>query len=92
MPLTSLLQCVHDAPHDCLTRIELHAGAAEEGDVREAEMLAAAVAERRAHRGESGVACELTVHAGRDHNLVKEMRDAGELHALLRRFARAAEV
>ena len=31
--------------------------------------------------------CELTVHEGRDHNLVTDMRDAGELDALLRRIA-----
>ena len=34
-----------------------------------------------------GLACSLTVHPGRDHNLVKEMRDLGELQALLQRVA-----
>ena len=55
-------------------------------------MLQAAVDGRRCSSsgggvGGGGVACALTVHDGRDHNLVKEMRDEGELHELLRRVA-----
>ena len=61
-------------------------------------MLTSAVDERRqryghgeeltASVGSNGeVSCELTVHPARDHNLVKEMRDEGELHALLQRVA-----
>jgi hypothetical protein len=85
VPYPSLAECVEAAPATCTTAIELHAGSTEAGDVYEAEMLAAAVA--ASHAAGGGVSCRLTVHEGRDHNLVKEMRDEGELHALLRRVA-----
>ena len=92
IPLTSLIECVASAPDSCNTLVEMHVGRLEEGDVREAKMLQAAVDGRRCSSsggggGGGGVACALTVHDGRDHNLVKEMRDDGELHELLRRVA-----
>jgi len=88
-PLTSLAECVEAAPCGCTTAIEVHAGATEDGDVREAQLLVQAVDERRRRLGggEGELSCALTLHDGRDHNLVKEMRDAGELHDLLRRVA-----
>ena len=83
VPLPSLDDCVRDASPSCSTSIELHAGSLEVGDVAEAMLLVDAVEAR----SRSGLSCTLTVHEGRDHNLVKEMRDEGELHSLLRRVA-----
>ena len=102
VPTPSLVECALAAPSHCRTAIELHAGTADPGDVYEALLLEAAVAQRR-HTGagsttmnaadtadtaaDAAVSCVLNVHEGRDHNLVKEMRDAGELHELLQRIA-----
>lgn len=77
---TSLVDVVRVAPAACRTQIEVHVGALDRDDVREAHLLRDAVQER-AHCGPS---LSLTVHRGREHNLVVAMRDAGELHARLR--------
>ena len=69
-------------PQGSATRIVLHCGDADPGDVAEAWTLEAAVREAAALRP-TGVACSVTVHAARDHNLVVDMRDSGELHELL---------
>ena len=55
--------------------IELHMGSLETGDVAEAHMLAAAL---------PAGAVDVVEHAGRGHNLVTDMRNSGELDALLR--------
>lgn len=55
--------------------IEVHVGSLEAGDVAEAQMLAAAL---------PAGAVDVIEHAGRGHNLVTDMRDSGELDALLR--------
>ncbi len=87
VPTPSLLECVEAAPRGCRTAIELHAGTAAPGDLYEAWRLAGAVEARAAAEPGVEVSCTLTVHEERDHNLVKEMRDAGELHELLQRVA-----
>ena len=62
--------------------IELHVGASDEGDVLEAHLFRDAV-EESAGGAPTGLRCFLKVHDGRDHNLVVDMRDSGELHQLL---------
>ena len=37
----------------------------------------------QSREGGVGVSCRVKVHQARDHNLVVEMRDSGELHELL---------
>ena len=81
--MPSLAECVAGCPAGARAAIEVHVGAAEPGDVAEAEMLRAAVAARP----DAGVSCHVHVHAGRDHNLATAMRDTGELHELLQRHA-----
>ena len=79
------------------TAIDVHVGALDAGDVAEAERLRAAVEAHSHPRAESSAArgvgvggggrrlsCNVHVHAGGDHNLVKGMRDAGELERLIR--------
>lgn len=92
-PLTSLVEAVEAAArdgHSCA--IDLHAGSAEVGDVYEAQLLSEAC-ERAQQRAATATAsgraptCKLTVHEGRDHNLVTEMRNEGALDALLARVA-----
>ncbi|KAL1519272.1 hypothetical protein AB1Y20_022801 [Prymnesium parvum] len=91
LELKPLTDCVRDAPAGCRTQIEVHVGGDEPGDVAEAEMLRAAVEQRRAARKRQGAAAEggvgivVHTHAARDHNLVVDMRNSGELHALLTR-------
>lgn len=66
------------------TAIEVHCGDADPGDVAEARTLAAAVESvSQSREGGVGVSCRVKVHQARDHNLVVEMRDSGELHELL---------
>ena len=77
---SSLADVVRTAPSSTTTAIELHVGAAEPGDMREAEVLHAAVLAR----GRAGVSMSTHVHANRDHNLVVHLRDSGELHEMLR--------
>ena len=97
--LTSLVDAANRAPLSCRTRIELHVGATDAGDVFEAEMLVDAVAGRRGSKGSKGgggggggggsggsaqrMHATLRVHPNRDHNLVVGLRDSGELHAML---------
>lgn len=72
--------------------IEIHCGDADPGDVAEARTLEAVVSQLsqgvEAAAGGGGVGfgvtCAVKVHEARDHNLVVEMRDSGELHDLLR--------
>lgn len=66
--------------------VELHVGALDEGDVQEAALLKRAVDNMAAVRATEGLSCTVKVHEGRDHNLVVEMRDSGELHELLCRL------
>ena len=84
------------------TTIELHVGDADPGDVHEARVLQEAIAAYESaaapHRGSGDqrgppprLACDVTVHAARDHNLVVDMRDTGELHELLCRFVAEGE-
>ena len=69
------------------TRIEVHVGAAEAGDVHEAELLIGAVNGRRrtggGTDGDGGLCAMMQVHPNRDHNLVVALRDSGELHRML---------
>lgn len=66
----------------------MHVGATEHGDVHEAELLRAAVEGRGQHgsTAASRMAIDLHVHPNRNHNLVIDLRDTGELHHLLRRW------
>ena len=69
-------------------------GDADPGDVDEARALERAIASSAPPRSGGGVprlACAVTVHAARDHNLVVDMRDTGELHDLLCRLVREDE-
>ena len=84
--MPSLIDAAALAPSN--TVVEVHVGAVDEGDVLEAKMLQAAIADASSARA-GGVSCRVVVHEGRDHNLVVDMRDAGELHDLLRRVAAA---
>ena len=77
-PLVSLVDAVSAADAPAHTRLEVHVGSGAPADVVEAELLRAAAGDER---------CTITLHEGRDHNLVTDMRDAGELDALLRRIA-----
>ena len=81
--LTSLLQVVarRDRAAAPAVALQLHVGELAPGDVAEAQLLCDAV---RASGCGAGVGIELVRHAGRDHNLVSDMRDAGELDTLLR--------
>ena len=94
--LTPLTDAARRAPVGCTTRLEVHAGSSEAGDVHEAELLVAAVEEEArkrsssssgSKRGDGGGAsvptATLTVHPNRDHNLVIDLRDNGELHTML---------
>jgi hypothetical protein len=83
IPLPSLSEVVEAAPSGCKTAIELHVGANDEGDVREARLLLGAT-ERH---GLPSLACSLHVYPDRGHNLVTQMRDDGELDDLLKRLA-----
>jgi hypothetical protein len=67
-------------------------GARDVGDVEEAALLHQAVAEAAAAGGGGGVTCTVELHADRDHNLVTDMRDTGELHELLCRLVRGEEI
>ena len=89
--LRPLTDVVRDAPAECTTQIEVHVGGVDEGDVTEVNILKAAV-DRRARKGRrGGLSMSLTVHGERDHNLVVDMRNSGELHALLRRHVGGEE-
>ena len=77
-PLVSLVDAVSAADAPAHTRLEVHVGSGAPADVVEAELLRAAAGDER---------CTITLHEGRDHNLVTDMRDAGELDALLHRIA-----
>ena len=79
----SLVEAVREAPAGVRTLLEVHVGEDAPGDVAEAELLLEAVRERAGGSGEEDIRCEMTRHAGRDHNLVTDMRDTGELHELL---------
>ena len=71
--------------------LQVHVGDLAPGDGVEAELLSDAVrAGGGGGRSGAGVSMELVRHAGRGHNLVGDMRDAGELDALLRSFADGA--
>lgn len=72
--LTSLCDVVA-ATTSAAAHIEVHVGSLEPGDVTEARMLAAAL---------PAGAVDVVEHPGRGHNLVTDMRDSGELDALLR--------
>jgi len=61
-------------------RIEIHAGDADPGDVSEALLLEQTIG---ACATAAGLSCCVKVHPGRDHNLVVDMRDTGELHKML---------
>ena len=94
--MRSLVEAVREAPPSIFTAVEVHVGASEHGDVYEAERLQAAVDERHAAGdggggGGGGVAsralsCTTFVHANRSHNLVLQLRDAGELYEMLFRW------
>lgn len=73
--------------------LEVHVGAEDVGDEAEVGMLRAAVEARQrgASRSETGSAAntmqiKVQVHKGRDHNVVVDLRDSGELHGLLKRL------
>ena len=61
------------------TAMQVHVGGNERGDVQEAEMLRAAVDARSS----PALSLIVTVHAGKDHNVVTALRNAGALHDLL---------
>jgi len=91
--LTSLLQVVarRDRAAAPAVALQVHVGDLAPGDGVEAELLSDAVrAGGGGGRSGAGVSMELVRHAGRGHNLVGDMRDAGELDALLRSFADGA--
>ena len=88
--LTSLLQVLarRDRAAAPPVALQLHVGDLAPGDGVEAELLGDAVwAGGGGGRSGAGVSVELVRHAGRGHNLVGDMRDAGELDALLRSLA-----
>lgn len=85
--LVGLTDALRAAPAAQRGVIELHVGGCDEGDVHEAALLAHAAEEAGAAGG--CLSCTLEVHEGRDHNLVVEMRDSGELHDLLVRLVAA---
>ena len=91
--LTSLLQVLarRDRAAAPPVALQLHVGDLAPGDGVEAELLSDAVwAGGSGGRSGAGVSVELVRHAGRGHNLVGDMRDAGELDALLRSLADGA--
>jgi hypothetical protein len=67
------------------TQLEVHVGGDDDGDVREAQLLCAAVDAyaQRAAPSERRVSCDVHIRPGGDHNLVVGMRDSGELQARL---------
>ena len=81
--MTSLVESVSNCAPDACTSIEIHVGGNEAGDIREAEMVNAAV---DARGNEGLVSCQVHIHRGQDHGLVRAMRDTGELHELLVRL------
>ena len=86
--MTSLMECVDRCTPEARTEVMIHVGAQEAGDVREAEMVRAAVEVKSSSSvpGDQHLSCDVHVHRGRDHNLVTAMRDTGELHDLLMRL------
>ena len=79
---------MREAPRGTKTALELHVGSAEHGDVHEAELLRAAVHERRRGSRGCGMRCCTRLHANRSHNLVLHLRNSGELHEMLRGWLR----
>ena len=65
------------------TRVVLHVGASDAGDVYEAELLSTAIDAARRKHGGGGPRVALTVHANRDHNLVVDLRNDGQLVRML---------
>ena len=71
----------------------MHVGDLAPGDCVEAALLSDALQESKAKWRGGGAGCygglelELVRHAARGHNLVSDMRDAGELDTLLRSLA-----
>jgi pimeloyl-ACP methyl ester carboxylesterase len=83
--LPNLVEAVRSAPTTARTRLEVHVGGLDANDVREAQLLRAAVEERAQLIGHtSGLRIKLAVHHGSEHNLVVELRDKGQLHEMLR--------
>ena len=90
--LPSLVDAVRSAPASCKTRLVVHVGGVDYNDVREAKLLHEAVEECTRHRlrrgtpaagAGHGMTFDLSVHPGREHNLVVELRDQGQLHDML---------
>ena len=79
LELRGLCEVVERLPPGRRTAIEVHVGALDASDLHEASALEAAV---RA-KADAGLTCRVHVHADGDHNLVRGMRDRGELHRLL---------
>ena len=83
----SLDAVIERLPPRVRTRLDVHVGDLDAGDVNDAERLQEVIEQRQLQmmsRGNRGVlSCSVHVHKGRGHNLVVDMRNSGELHELL---------
>lgn len=91
VPLMSLVDAVQAAGSHTKTRLEVHVGSKEPEDIQEARLLKDAVERTQAATG-NDLSMDLKVHEGLDHNLVRNLKQTGQLHELLQRFAGPAVV